>query len=114
MGKAAGWLRGPANRLLVYDHAADRVLFSLPPENNSIWSLEWSSDAAALAEGRSNGELAVWNLEAVLQRLAGFRIPVASTIQELPVPMPIAVPSEQQPHAEFPSEQTFENTHPAN
>ena len=53
---------------------AVKRLFQLPRGEGIVWSMAWSQDGQHLAIGTSDGELAIWSLEAVLKQLDGLRL----------------------------------------
>jgi len=49
----------------IYLLASGRRLYSLPEEPGSLWWLAWAPDNRHLAVSRSNGDISLWNLNAV-------------------------------------------------
>jgi len=54
----------------IWDPKTRRILYSLPDQEGTVWSLAWSPDSQRLAAARSNGDIAVWNLKEVERVLA--------------------------------------------
>jgi WD40 repeat protein len=52
------------------DAKTGKHLYSLPAETGRVYGLTWSPDSRRLAVCRDNGNMAIWNLEAVNQILA--------------------------------------------
>src|SRR5262249_31370613 len=48
----------------IWDLETGTLHYSLPEEAGSIWWVAWSPDGQHIAVSRSNGEVAIWNLEA--------------------------------------------------
>ena len=51
--------------VVIWDPATGRLLYSLPDQEGTLWWLAWSQDNQRLAVSRSNGDIAVWNLNEV-------------------------------------------------
>ncbi len=67
------WLRIQRGRTIeIWDLASRQRLVTLPPAADLPWSLGWSADGRRLAIGYANGRVAVWDLEAVNERLQAF------------------------------------------
>jgi WD40 repeat protein len=57
------WLAvGGDKAVTVWDLNKGEMLFALPEERGTIWSMAWSPDKSLLAVGSSHGGLAIWNL----------------------------------------------------
>jgi WD40 repeat protein len=54
----------------IWDPKTGRILYSLPDQEGTVWSLAWSPDSQRLAAARSNGDIAIWNLKEVERVLA--------------------------------------------
>ena len=54
----------------IHDLASGRRLCSLPDDPGSVWWLTWHPDNRHLAVSRSNGDISLWNLQAVEALLA--------------------------------------------
>jgi serine/threonine protein kinase/WD40 repeat protein len=76
----------PSRATVVYDLQAGAETLALPEEAGDVWSLAWSPDGTRLAVGRSDGGVAVWDVEQVRERLAEFGSTVPSTAAGRPVP----------------------------
>jgi serine/threonine protein kinase/WD40 repeat protein len=68
----------PSRATVVYDLRAGAETLALPEEAGDVWGLAWSPDGARLAVGRSDGGVAVWDVEQVRARLAEFGGPGGS------------------------------------
>jgi serine/threonine protein kinase/WD40 repeat protein len=81
LGPGARWVAAttPSRATVVYDLQAGAETLALPEEAGDVWSLAWSSDGTRLAVGRSDGGVAIWDLEQVRARLAEVGITVPST-----------------------------------
>jgi WD40 repeat protein/serine/threonine protein kinase len=59
----SAWLAvGGDKAVTVWDLNKGELLFALPEERGTIWSMAWSPDKSLLAVGSSHGGLAIWNL----------------------------------------------------
>jgi len=58
----------------VWDTYNHKLLFSLPEQDSTIHGSAWSPDSSLLAIGRSDGELAIWNLESIRSQLAKLHL----------------------------------------
>jgi WD40 repeat protein len=54
----------------VWDVERGRLLVPLPEEKGTVWCLTWGPDSRRLAVSRSDGGLAVWDLDSVRRQLA--------------------------------------------
>ena len=54
----------------IHELASGRRLYSLPDDPGSVWWLAWHPDNRHLAVSRSNGDISLWNLQAVEDLLA--------------------------------------------
>jgi serine/threonine protein kinase/WD40 repeat protein len=69
----------PSRATVVYDLRAGAETLALPEEAGDVWGLAWSPDGTRLAVGRSDGGVAVWDVEQVRARLAEFGGPAPAT-----------------------------------
>jgi WD40 repeat protein len=81
LGPGARWVAAttPSRTTVVYDLQAGAETLALPEESGDVWGLAWSPDGRRLAVSRSDGGVAIWDLEQVRARLAEFGIVVPST-----------------------------------
>ena len=64
------WLAvGGDKAVTVWDMNKRELLFALPEERGTIWSLAWSPDSRLLAVGTSQGGLAIWHLPEIKSAL---------------------------------------------
>jgi WD40 repeat protein len=56
----------------LWDIETGRRLVALPEEKGAVLGLAWSSDGRHLAVSRLNGDVAIWDILAVRQQLAGL------------------------------------------
>ena len=56
----------------IWDHKTGARLYTLPDEAGTVYWLSWSPDSRRVAVARDNGKLAIWDLDAVGQILAGL------------------------------------------
>jgi WD40 repeat protein len=61
---------GGDKAVTVWDMNKRELLFALPEEPGTIWSLAWSPDKSLLAVGTSTGGLVVWNLPRIKTELS--------------------------------------------
>jgi WD40 repeat protein len=64
----------PDRAVLIHDLDAGKRVLALPPEEGDVWSLAWAPDRRLLAVGRSDGVVALWDLERVRAALAELAI----------------------------------------
>ncbi len=65
------WLAvGGDKAVTVWDLNKRELLFALPEERGTIWSMAWSPDKNLLAVGSSHGGLAIWNLPRIKSELS--------------------------------------------
>ena len=65
------WLAvGGAKAVTVWDLNTHELLFALPEERGTIWSMAWSPDKSLLAVGSSHGGLAIWNVPRIKSELS--------------------------------------------
>jgi tetratricopeptide (TPR) repeat protein len=78
---------------MIAELVSRREIFTLPPEGADVWSLAWAPDGSRLAVGLSDGLVAVWDLEAVRDRLVdfGFDSPSTARAREARPPAPVPV-----------------------
>ncbi len=81
LGPGGRWLATttPSRATVIYDLEGGAEPLTLPEEPGDVWCLAWSADGKRLAVGRSDGGVAVWDLEQVRARLAEFGIAIPST-----------------------------------
>jgi len=60
----------------IWDFKTGRILYSLPDQEGTVWWLAWSPESQRLAVSRSNGDIAVWNLNEVERVLAKLGLTV--------------------------------------
>ncbi len=58
----------------LWEAETGQFVVSLPEGEGTIWCCRWNHDGTQLAVGRSNGELAVWNLEQLRSQLADVNL----------------------------------------
>jgi WD40 repeat protein len=58
----------------LWDMRAGKMLYSLPDEKGSIYWQAWSPDSRHLAVARDNGDIAIWNLNAVEAQLSQLEL----------------------------------------
>ena len=56
--------------MTVWDINKHELLFALPEEPRTIWSLAWSPNRELLAVGSSDGGLVIWNLPKINAELS--------------------------------------------
>ena len=56
--------------MTVWDLNKRELLFALPEERGTIWSMAWSPDKSLLAVGSSHGGLAIWNVHKIKSKLS--------------------------------------------
>jgi serine/threonine protein kinase/WD40 repeat protein len=66
-------------RVKLIELESGRELLALPPEGSDVWCLAWAPDGSKLALGRSDGAVALWDLEQVRARLSEFGFDSPST-----------------------------------
>jgi WD40 repeat protein len=59
----------------VWDRPNGRHIFSLRPESCTVWSLAWDPSSKNLTVGRSDGDLAIWRLPEIQDKLAEAGLP---------------------------------------
>ena len=65
------WLAvGGDKAVTVWDMNQRELLFALPEEHGTIWSLAWSPDNHLLAVGSSSGGLIIWNMPRIKSELS--------------------------------------------
>ena len=58
----------------VWDTKTGQLLYALPEQNGTVWWISWSPDSGRLAVSRSNGDIAIWNLEEAKQLLSSLEL----------------------------------------
>ena len=56
--------------MTVWDLNKRELLFALPEERGTVWSMAWSPDKSLLAVGSSHGGLAIWNVPRIKSELS--------------------------------------------
>lgn len=49
----------------IWDPVEQRLLYTLPEEQGTVWWLAWSPDGRRLAISRANGDISIWDLEEI-------------------------------------------------
>ena len=64
------WLAVGGDRAVtVWDLNKRELLFALPEERGTVWSMAWSPDKSLLAVGSSQGGLAIWSVPRIKSEL---------------------------------------------
>jgi WD40 repeat protein len=65
------WLAvGGDKAVTVWDLNTRELLFALPEERGTIWSMAWSPDKSLLAVSSSHGDLSIWNVPKIKSELS--------------------------------------------
>jgi WD40 repeat protein len=69
------WLAGDSvsgKAMNIWDTHSQKLLLSLPEQNSTIHGSAWSPGSNLLAVGRSDGAIAIWNLESIRSQLSNL------------------------------------------
>jgi len=67
--------------VIVLDVASGKPVYTLPEEFGAVWWLAWDAAGRRLAVSRSDGSLAIWDLERVRRALQELGLDAVETSQ---------------------------------